>query len=236
MWHRWRSGCRQISKAGWIAASERLCTCIYQSSQTMWDYWAGFLNVHQKPRHSFLALNIFKPFPFVPTSRVLGRNVISLSHLNRARGICEWIESWEPRLLWSPREGFWAVTVARFRSNPAVFDFSLELGEGKVEDLKKFQARSSFRAGWSCQEEALKEKLLGGQQQAKNNQRTEAQSVHSRRLGKKKNKKKVLCALNTWGAARWRRLAVRERKKKKQAHAGFIRMWLFPMTGILTCD
>lgn len=84
--------------------------------------------------------------------------------------------------------------MARFRSNRAVFDFSLELGEGKVEDLKKFQARSSFRAGWSCQEEALKEKLLGGQQQAKNNQRTEAESVHSRRLGKKK---KVLCALNT---------------------------------------
>lgn len=80
--------------------------------------------------------------------------------------------------------------MARFRSNPAVFDFSLELGEGKVEDLKKFQARSSFRAGWSCQEEALKEKLLGGQQQAKNNQRTEAESVHSRRLGKKKEKKK----------------------------------------------
>lgn len=54
-----------------------------------------------------------------------------------------------------------------------------------MEDLKKFRARSSFRAGWSCQEEALKEKLLGGQQQAKNNRRTEAESVHSRRLGKK---------------------------------------------------
>lgn len=65
---------------------------------------------------------------------------------------------------------------------------SWNLEKAEVEDLKKFQARSSFRAGWSCQEEALKEKVLGGQQQAKNNPRTEAESVHSRRLGKKKRK------------------------------------------------
>lgn len=56
MWHQWRSGCRQICKACWIAASERLCTCIYQSSETMWDYWAGFLNVHQNPGFSFAQL------------------------------------------------------------------------------------------------------------------------------------------------------------------------------------
>lgn len=68
-----------------------------------------------------------------------------------------------------------------------------------MEDLKKFQARSSFRAGWSCQEEARKEKLLGGQQQAKNNRRTEAESVHSRRFGKKE-KKSFMCSEHLRGS------------------------------------
>lgn len=48
MWHQWRSRCRQISKACWLERSERLGTCIYRPSETMWNYSTGFLNVHKK--------------------------------------------------------------------------------------------------------------------------------------------------------------------------------------------
>lgn len=138
----------------------------------------------KNPRTPFRHHTFSSHFLFVSASWVLRHNVINLLHLNRAQGNCEWIESRGLRSLCSTR-GFWGVTTARVRSRRLLFDYSLELGEGKVEDLKKFQARSAFRAGWSCQEEARKEKLLGGQQQAKNNRRTEAESVHSRRFGKK---------------------------------------------------
>lgn len=65
---------------------------------------------------------------------------------------------------------------ADLKSDLRPFKFLLVQSENKLEDLEELwlhqdliQIRSSFCDGWSCKEEALKEKLPRGQQQAKNN-------------------------------------------------------------------